>query len=66
LITTGFENGNAGAFTNTITGAGANTAVLGVVPEPSTMVVFAVGIVSYAGYGLRRRKPQQSNSPAGS
>lgn len=52
LVTTGFENSDAGAFTNTITGAPVN---LGFVPEPSTYVLMASGLVGLAGVARRRR-----------
>ncbi len=60
LVTSGFSNFDEGQFTNTITGSGNNTAILGLipqntVPEPATMAVF--GGMALAGmFGYRRRK----------
>jgi hypothetical protein len=53
LVTTGFGNGDFGAFTNTITGVGTATAIATTaVPEPATIL----GTLTAVGYGVYSRR----------
>lgn len=56
LVTTGYDNTNFGAFQNKISGGvGATPIVLGVVPEPSSMVLTAISVAGLVGWSARKR-----------
>lgn len=56
LVFTSFSNGAFGNYTGSIDNAGAGTAVLGVVPEPSTALMM-LGALAAGGLLAKRRRP---------
>jgi hypothetical protein len=60
IVTTGFDNADAGAFTNTVTGGPVTFGLINqnVIPEPSTYALMATGLVGLAGMARRRRSTQ--------
>jgi hypothetical protein len=54
MVTTGFENFDAGAYANSISGAG--NVITAAVPEPETYALMALGL-GLVGFAARRRKP---------
>jgi hypothetical protein len=52
FVTTGFESGNVGTFSNSITGAGNISAIPTAVPEPATIL----GTLAAFGYGAYTRR----------
>jgi hypothetical protein len=60
IVTTGFANTDAGAFTNTVTGGQVTFGLINqnVIPEPSTYALMATGLVGLAGMARRRRNTQ--------
>jgi hypothetical protein len=57
IVTTGFENTDAGTFTNTVTGGTVTFGLIPtvVLPEPSTYALLATGLVALVGVARRRR-----------
>lgn len=56
LVTTGFNNADFGAYTNSINGPGATIPASTAVPEPATMILLGTGLAAIAGRKLRRRR----------
>jgi hypothetical protein len=53
LVTTGYGNSDVGAFTNTITGPG--SVITGVVPEPGSYALMALGMAAIGLASLKRK-----------
>jgi hypothetical protein len=54
LVTTGYENSDVGAFTNTITGPG--SVITGAVPEPASYALMALGLAAIGFVSLKRKQ----------